>query len=86
MPADFGAGTFAQMERAQAQLIQLLEAAKQKARHDEEHIQRQRQILETLVATGSETAEALRLLRSLEEIQDNHLADVNRILNELDKA
>ena len=69
-----------------AQLIELLEAAKQNARREEEQIQRQRRVLETLTVTGSETADALRLLRAFEETQDSHLADVNRILNELDKV
>ena len=68
-----------------AVLTEQLEAAKQKAKLDQEQIDRQKQVIETLTSTGSETAEALRDLRTLEEAQDNHLSEMEQILNALDR-
>ena len=68
-----------------ARLKALLEAAKRKAVLDQEQIERQKQIIAVLVASGSETTDARSQLRTLEEIQDGHLADMERILNALDR-
>lgn len=67
-----------------AALAEELESAKQKAKLDQRLIDRHKLVIETLTLTGSETADALRHLRSLEELQDSHLADMERILNALD--
>jgi hypothetical protein len=64
-------------------LIARLEAAKRRAKLGQEQIDRQRMVVATLFASGSETTEAENRLRIYEKLHDGYLADVERILNAL---
>jgi hypothetical protein len=64
-------------------LIARLEAAKRRAKLGQDQIDRQRMVVATLFASGSETTEAENRLRIYEKLHDNYLADVERILNAL---
>lgn len=64
--------------------IARLEAAKRRAKLGQDQIDRQRIVVATLFATGSETAEAENRLRVLEKLHNNYLADIERILNALE--
>ena len=72
------------MERTE--LTQHLDAAKRKAKLVQDKIDRQRVIVATLFANGSDTTEAENRLIALQKNHDDHLDDANRILNALEKA
>src|SRR5947208_16751365 len=64
--------------------IARLEAAKRRAKLGQDQIDRQRIVVATLFATGSETTEAENRLRVLEKLHKKYLADIERILNALE--
>ena len=66
----------------------LLDHLKQAQRHiaeGKEHIAKQREIVAELERDGHDTTEARRLLGNFEDLYQLHLADFDRILNELDE-
>jgi len=60
-----------------------LAKAEDAVRLGEKHIQRQRDIVAVLEADGLETDLALRLLTTFEENQQTHIADRDRIAQEI---
>ena len=52
----------------------------------ERHIVRQRELVAELERDGHDTAEAIRLLTSFEELQVLHIADRDRLRRELDAS
>ena len=63
-----------------------LEAAKRRAKLGQDQIDRQRLVVATLFATGTETAEAENRLRVFEELHHRYIDDMRRILIALDEA
>ncbi len=70
------------MERAR--LLEHLAAARRYADEGQIRILKQKQLIETLVAWGDDTAAAETGLQILEETQENHLAHIERLLDALD--
>jgi hypothetical protein len=62
-----------------------LSAAKRHAAQGEIHIAAQKRIIADLLAIGSNTADAEKLLLLFEQTQDNHLNHIDRLLDLLDK-
>ena len=67
-----------------AELLQGLAAAKKRALESKAIAEFHRDAIADLMAVGSDTAEAERMLRSLEQAQTDDLAEMERILNALD--
>ena len=65
-------------------MLENLEAAKLNAKASRDHVDRQKRIVAALTASGSDTAEAERILRALEVTQNSYLAEMMRALNALD--
>ena len=70
------------MERAI--LLEHLEVAREYAEKGRLYIARQKQGIAALAAASADTSDAERILQILEMAQSCHLADMQRILNELD--
>ena len=67
-----------------AALLNDLEAAHRRAEQGQVYINRQKQGIAALAAAGANTSDAEKILQTLEETHDCHLADMRRILNKLD--
>ena len=67
-----------------AALLENLEAAQRRAEQDEIYIMRQKQGIAALAAAGANTGDAEKILQTLEESHNCHLADMRQILNKLD--
>jgi hypothetical protein len=63
-----------------------LEKAKRHVAEDEDHIENQTDILAELLRDGwHDTAEARRLLENFKTLRKLHMADLDRILDELEQ-
>ena len=69
-----------------AMLEQHLAQAKAHIAQGIEHLARQREIIDRLQVRGLDTASAIELLRLMEESQAAHVADRDRIVEELARA
>jgi len=67
-------------------LMDALDQARKHVRHGEEHLANQRKILEELTRHGHAVEKAKSLLTTLEHSQRLHIADRDRIADELRKA
>ena len=69
-----------------AQLAEHLAQAERHVSLGEAHLQRQRILVTELERTGADAGEARRLLANLEEMQSLHVADRDRLRDELGVA
>ena len=67
-------------------LLEHLEQARRHVAEGERHILRQRELVAEMERDGHGTAEARRLLEQFEEMQTLHVADRDRIENELARS
>ena len=67
------------------ELLHYLDAAKRHAEQGEIHILKQKQLIVALSSMGTETVQAERILQFFEEAQEDNLANVERILDALDR-
>jgi hypothetical protein len=67
-----------------AHLLRHLKLARQNAEEGSSRIVAQKRLIALLDQRGQDTSEALTVLSKFEEEQNSRLADLNRLLNELD--
>ena len=68
-----------------AVLLDHLETARRHAQNGAFHVDQQRRIVAAFIAWGRDATEAQELLALFERTQAEHIAHVNRLLEELEK-
>lgn len=65
-------------------MLKQLEAAKRQLAESDKLIADQRQVVETFCLAGSDSSQAEKTLTTLQVTQEAHLAEIERIFDELD--